>query len=218
MIIRHRGNPQNALAGLSGAGDRALFDGLEDYARSEMHGFGAWDPSTSALIVIAKVRLAYAAGGQLVKLFPMEALDVIAKQLPLTAFYTPELLTSPSQGALAKAYRDLGERIDTWADRNFRWAKQGKRDDGTPYSWERWGELGNTYLDSITYYTRLSVSDNYFLNATQAVKEFVESVRVLFTPTEWPTWAKVAAGLAGVAAVAYIVRSAADSVRAVRGS
>lgn len=39
MIIRHAAPRQAALSNLSGAGGRALFDGLEKYAQAEMRGF-----------------------------------------------------------------------------------------------------------------------------------------------------------------------------------
>jgi hypothetical protein len=213
MILRHRGNPQNALAGLSGAGTRTLFDGLEAYAQAEMRGFGVFDPAVSAVGVIAKVRLAYGAGGALQAIIPLDFKDLIAKSNPLTRLFPPEILVSPSKGALAKSYKDLGALIDDWAGRKYQWASQGKRDDGTPYSWARWADLGKTYMDTILYQSALPVTDGFAANAVTSIAEFINSLRTVFTPTEWPTWAKVAAGLAGVAAVAYVVNTVRGPLR-----
>lgn len=208
MIVRH-GYPSNAaaLAGLSGAGGRALF---EKFDQVEMRGFGAygafgeWDPAISALGVKAKVRLAYGAGGAVQSLFPLDWQDALGKAMPVVSLFVPGIFTSPSKGALAKAYRDLGDKIDRWGTVHYEWAKAGKRDDGTPYSWSQWADLGKVYLDSIVYLSALPLTDGFLASGFQSVREFAESVRRLFTPAEWPTWAKVAAGLAGAVAVAYI--------------
>lgn len=206
MIVRHNASRLSALGALSGAGSRALFD---KYENVEMRGFdgafGAFDPATAALGVIAKVRLAYGAGGALQAIVPLDWQDAIAKSSLLTRLFTPEILVSPSKGALAKAYRDLGAQIDDWADRKYRWAQQGKRDDGSAYGWKQWGDLGETYLNSIVYLSKLPVTDGLLTNALISVKEFLQSLATVFTPTEWPLWAKAAAGLAGLAALTYIL-------------
>ena len=204
MIIRHAGPPQVALSRFSGSSEWFLFD---RYAQAEMRGFGAWDPSITALSVIGKVRLAYGAGGFLLKIVPLDWQDLLSKAAPTIDLILPGVLVSPSLGAIAKSYRDLGANIDDWASRKYRWAKAGKRDDGTPYSWKQWGELGQVYLNSVTYLSLLPVTDGFFADALQSVKEFLQSIANLFTPSEWPTWAKVAAGLAGVAAVAYVINT-----------
>lgn len=216
MIIRHAQPRQVALGQLSGAGARSLFDGLEEYANAEMRGFGAFDPATSALGVITKVKLAYTAGGGLIQVVPLDFNDLLLTGNPFFQIHKlidPDAFASPSKNALAKSYKDLGAQIDDWADRKYRWAKTGRRDDGTPYSWKQWGELGEVYLNSITYLSALPVSNGLFANAAQSVKEFIQSIANLFTPSEWPTWAKVAAGLAGLVAVAYIVNTVRGPLR-----
>lgn len=217
MIIRHAGPRAVALNAFAGAGERALF---EEYARAEMQGFGGAfgqvDTAAAAVALIGKVRLAYGAGGAVQKIFPLDWQDALSRAVPVVDLLIPGMLTSPSKGALAKTYRELGVLIDDWTGRKFRWASQGKRDDGTPYSWQQWGDLGKTYLDSIIYNSALPLTDGFIANAFQALKEFLASLRTVFTPTEWPLWAKAAVTLAGVGAVAYLVRQAADSVRSVR--
>ena len=207
MIVRHNTSRLAALGAYSGAGERALFDKYENVEMRGFGAFGALDPATSALAVIAKVRLAYGAGGLIQKIVPLDAQDLIAKSNPLTTLFTPQILVSPSKGALAKSYKDLGANIDDWADRKYRWASMGKRDDGTPYSWRQWGDLGQVYLDSIIYLSSLPVTDGFAANAATSIKEFFVSLYAITQPTEWPDWAKFAAGLAGIAALAYVYRT-----------
>lgn len=208
MIVRHNASRMAALGSFSGAGARSLFD---KYENVEMRGFGgafgAFDPATAALGVIAKVRLAYGAGGALQAIVPLDWQDAIAKSNLLTTLFTPQILVSPSKGALAKAYKDLGTQIEDWADRKYRWARAGRRDDGSAYSWSQWAELGKVYLNSIIYLSSLPVTDGFLGNALTSIKEFLQSLATMFTPMEWPVWAKVAAGLVGLAAVAYIIRT-----------
>jgi hypothetical protein len=220
MIIRHSTSRTSALGQLSGAGARSLFDGLDAYAAAEMRGFsgfGARDATLSALGVIGKVRLAYAAGGAVQAIIPLDFQDLLAKSNPLTALFTPDVLVSPSKGALAKAYRDLGVQIDDWANRKYRWAQAGRRDDGSSYSWKQWADLGQVYLGSIQSYTKIAATDSFMANAITSMAEFVESIRQVFTPTEWPGWAKAAAGLAGLAALAYITGTFTDTAKTIRG-
>jgi hypothetical protein len=218
VIIRHAGSRRSALSSFSGSNEWFLFDGLEKYRDVEWRGFGAWDPATAARGVVFKVKLAYGAGGGLQSIFPIDWQDTLAQQplLSVVELFIPGIFTSPSKGAMAKAYRDLGAQIDDWADRKFRWAQAGRRDDGTSYSWKQWGDLGQVYLDSITYQASLPVTNGLWANAATSVKEFIQSVLSIFQPTEWPTWAKVAAGVVGLAAVAYIVNSGRGLVRDIR--
>jgi hypothetical protein len=214
MIVRHNyATPAQALNRFSGSSEWFLFD---KYDRVEMRGFdafGAVDTAIAALGVITKVKLAYGAGGLLLKIFPVDFEDLVAKAAPAVDLLLPGMLTSPSKGAISKTYRDLGALIDDWASRKYRWAQAGKRDDGTAYSWKQWGELGKVYLDSVVYTAGLPIGDGYFANAAQAIKEFIESLIKFFQPTEWPTWAKVAAGLAGAVAVAYVINTVRGPLR-----
>ena len=214
MIVRHNASRLSALGAFSGAGSRALFD---KYENVEMRGFdgafGAFDPPTAAVGVIAKVRLAYGAGGALQAIIPLDWQDLIAKSNPLTLLFTPQILVSPSKGALAKTYKELGAQIDDWANRKYRWASQGKRDDGTAYSWEQWAELGKVYLNSAIYLSSLPVTDGFAANALTVIADFIESFRRVFTPTEWPVWAKVAAVIAGAGVLAYTVNTFRASTR-----
>jgi hypothetical protein len=214
MIVRHNASRLSALGAFSGAGSRALFD---KYENVEMRGFGgafgAFDPPTAAVGVIAKVRLAYGAGGALQKIFPLDWQDALSRAVPVVDLLIPGILTSPSKGALAKSYKDLGAQIDDWAGRKYRWASQGKRDDGTAYSWEQWAELGKVYLNSAIYQSSLPVTDGFAANALTAIADFIDSFRRVFTPTEWPTWAKVAAVIAGAGVIAYTVNTFRASTR-----
>ena len=219
MIIRHAGPRTVALNAFTGAGERALF---EEYARAEMQGFGgafgAADPANGSLLVVAKLRLAYAAGGALQQIFPLDWEDVLGKALQfnwaaplmgqnIVGTYFAKALQSPGKAALAKNYKDLGLLIDDFADRKRRWAAAGTRDDGTPYSWKQWGDLAEVYLNSIVYYSKLPVTDGFIVNATLSIRDFLLDLPKVFQPTKWPTWLKVAAGLVGVAAAAYIIRT-----------
>lgn len=206
MVRSHAGNRLDALQRLARGGNALMFD-----------GFGAADVLTEAkaLALVTKMKLAYAAGGAVQYLFPLDFQDLLARApgMAVVELFLPDVLRSPSKAAQVKAYSDLGKQIDDWADRKLRWAQAGRRDDGTAYSWQRWGELAQVYLDSILYYSKISVTDGYFANAATAAKEFMQSLVTVFQPTEWPTWAKLAAGAAGLAAVAYFVNTLRGATR-----
>ena len=52
------------------------------------------------------------------------------------------LLTSQNQSWGVKGYKDLRPTIDTWKTKLRRWAKAGKRDDGSTYTWTSWFDWG----------------------------------------------------------------------------
>lgn len=217
MIVRHNASRLAALGTLSGAGSRALFD---KYENVEMHGFGSAfgaDPGNNSLLVVAKLRLAYAAGGAVQKIFPLDWEDVIGKALSynwanpmmgsVVGTYLADAIKSPGKAALAKEYKNLGAMIDDLSDRKRRWAAAGKRDDGSAFSWQQWGELAQVYLNSIVYYSKMPVTDGFIVNAGLSIKDFFGDLAKVVQPTEWPLWVKVSVGLVGLAAVSYIVRT-----------
>lgn len=196
MIIRHNAPRQIALARFSGAGSRSLFDA---YANAEMrgfNGFGVADGPASGLVAIGKVRLAYGAGGAVLAIVPINWQDLIAKFNPLRMLFTPETLDTPEKAALAKSYSVLGDQIDDWADRKYQWAKAGRRDDGTPYSWAQWADLGQTYLDAIVYQSSLPVTDGFVTNAAIALRESAKAVADIPQPWKWPGWVQAVAVVA----------------------
>lgn len=201
MIASHAGMGRlAALQSMARGGNALMFDA---YGEAE----GGTLAEISARALIAKVRAAYAAGGVVLKIVPVDWQDFVRKSNPLIGLVSDDALVSPSKAAIAKNYRDLAQQIDRWADVYFAWAKAGRRDDGTAYSWARWGQYGRELLDTILYYSKMPVTDGFAANALQAAREFVGSVGQVFTPSVWPAWVKVAAFVAGAGVVAYAFRT-----------
>ncbi len=112
------------------------------------------------------------------------------------------LWSEASQTQLASEYaiKTVAQEFAKWSTTWLRWAMNGKRDDGSPYSWGQW-------LDGAKQITKDAqdiggISWDYSdLNAQWlALQKTAKDVQ---DPSEWPTWAKVGLGLA-VAGVAGI--------------
>lgn len=81
----------------------------------------------------------------------------LARDAADTSWYT--VFTDPTyffvgSGSKEQAYAALGNmkpQIDTWATRNLAWARAGKRDDGTAFTWKQWFSLGEVFLNSSSY-------------------------------------------------------------------
>lgn len=78
---------------------------------------------------------------------------------------------SSTSDAVRKAMADLGLLIDKWASTYRRWAKAGKRDDGTAYSWTSWVDFGKKeLLSAIAYQTNVAWDSSILNNAIEAAK------------------------------------------------
>ena len=51
-----------------------------------------------------------------------------------------------NQKNLIKTLKSTSDEIELWATRNRTWAVNGKRDNGSEYNWDKWGNTGEAWL------------------------------------------------------------------------
>jgi hypothetical protein len=162
--------------------------------------------------LVEEVRAAYRRGAVRVGL----SLDNVASLLalaplgPLGGLLTP-LVASQAQQDLEKQLRQLAQDIAKWSGKYLSWARAGRREDGSTYSWALWQSYKDTYLSP--FLERLlqeTVSSSVVLRfAAEVVGETAtEALDVAATvaqPWKWPTWAKVAVPAVGLLVALAIV-------------
>ncbi len=112
------------------------------------------------------------------------------------------LWSDAPQGLVASRHtiEELAKNFAVWSTLHLKWAMNGKRDDGSPYSWALWLEGGKVIADGAAYVGGVSWSDSEVANELLAIKQTASDA---VSPSVWPLWAKVGIGL-GVAAVGGI--------------
>lgn len=120
--------------------------------------------------------------------------------------------TSSVSNTIVANYKQLGLQILDWATRLKRWATQGKRDDGTAYTWDRWATHGKTLGDAVSYQSKLIWDANPMKAALDAIIHTAKQI----TPgsdAPMPGWLKLLIG-AGIAILgAYVLNSLVSAKR-----
>jgi hypothetical protein len=89
--------------------------------------------------------------------------------------------------ALDKNLRELDSTIGLWEKNYISWARSGRRPDGTPYSWDRWFEFGQTLAESAGYYAGVGADVSLFKLLKDTTTTTVQQV---IDPREWSTTMK----------------------------
>jgi hypothetical protein len=117
----------------------------------------------------------------------------------------PDSLSSLSAGQqaaihnLGTDYRDFEKWSTTWRG----WAENGQRDDGSPYSWEKWATFADDIGTDAETQTGVAWSGSPIVAGAESVPATVQQV---VTPSLWPSWLKggVAVVVALVAATLFL--------------
>ncbi|MFN7132664.1 MAG: hypothetical protein ACK4N5_11325 [Myxococcales bacterium] len=142
----------------------------------------------------------------------------VAQLLAGSTVTTSGWLTSSQQAAAEKAMKDLAPLVVKWRGTYRTWARNGKRDDGSSYTWKRWAEHGEKdLLSAVRTYT----SAHYDGSSVRAVLKAAEAtvadtaavVKTVANPLKWPWWVKAGVSL-GLGIV--VVAVAAPYVKAAR--
>ena len=172
--------------------------------------FGQVDVTAKANAVVSEIERQYRAGAVKVRLSP----DAITRFLVLGAAF-PFVSASSQEQAIQKNLQVLGERIKKWKTIYRRWAEQGKRDDGSAYTWERWISFGTEDIASeIKYQTGEGWNSSVVIALAKAtaasakeVAELVEKIgeQAKKIAPELPSILKWVAGAVIVGGAAYVL-------------
>lgn len=186
MILRHSGPRISTLGQLSGAGDRALFDGLDDYARAEMRGFGA-----EADLVAAR---------------RAQAADVLARLDGEIARFSA-LVQSPPWGTPESVKGGWRTLLRSIQDARSRAGNMLEGAVQTPEAFKKWLDLVKTAYESTAYGLNLE-ADVGFTNAlAYTYRETVREVTEAAKPFAWGTLAVV-----GIAVIAFAFAKGGGSI------
>jgi hypothetical protein len=81
----------------------------------------------------------------------------------------------------------LQPQIRRWADVYRRWASLGRRDDGSPYSWDRWDSHGRELAQAIQFHSGEAFATTALSNVLDTAAATIKQVA---SPSLWPDWLK----------------------------
>ncbi len=110
---------------------------------------------------------------------------------------------SQTQLATEKAIKVVASEYGKWSTTWLKWAMNGKRDDGSVYSWALWLDGAQQIAKDANDIGGISWDSSELANSVQTLKDIGADLKKAATPSEWPLWAKVGIGL-GIAAVGGI--------------
>jgi hypothetical protein len=197
MIIQRPRSMWTSPTALSGAGAEALFDSFG--------GFGSDDLPTVSLNYAKWMQ----ESGEL-----LDQWEVLLQRL--FAF-----VNNPPWGSDKNSIQAIkglaNKQLTYWS--NLTATREKACEDAVTY--KKWLGSLRLYVDEAAFLVDLQTEQGYWNNLSAAATKTYEDVVVLaekaITPSAWPTWLKVTAGVAAVAGVAYVLNSFTGAVRAVRG-
>ena len=138
-----------------------------------------------AAALIAKVDADYAAALVYVGLIQGGNLDLVISQLTSGTFIDYDM------NAAAWATSNLIQStkwLNLWNTTFLAWAYNGKRDDGTAYSWGEWADFGYTLISQANTQANISYDYSYLNSLIATIKQTYKDIA---TPSSWPIWAKL---------------------------
>lgn len=224
MIIQRTRSRRTSPTALSGAGGDALFDAFSRFASVQLPPL-LLDQESKAVDAqmqqaVDDLNALYWRTGVILKVMPLD-FQTFLLRLSQVGWFIPDEWVSSTTASVRGAYRTLGQRIERWQTvlRTSVW--HGKTPEGNPYDLDRWKSIGKVYADEARYLAKMAISDGFYGNALRSLSELPDDFRrvvdTITTPTLWPTWLKVTAGIAAIAGFAYVLNSFTGAVRTVRG-
>jgi len=213
--------------GFNGAGGEALFESFGRYGAIQMPPI-ILPSDTEALAVQQQMQDAmdemdklYWRTGFLLKVFPLDLQTFLTRAVGPAGYFIADEDVSDTAKQVLGTYKQLGQRIHRWKTVLATSVWHEKTPDGDPYDLNRWKALGEVYAENARFLGKLAVSDGFFANVIQSIRELPDDFRrvagSITNPTAWPTWLKVVGGLAAIVGAAYVVNSFTTAAKVVRG-
>lgn len=123
---------------------------------------------------------------------------------------------SDAQEHAARLLAEVQPRLTTWRDKWRKWAEKGARDDGTPYTVERWLQFGRDLASQIQQATQQAWEESLFGFATFSAENTVKMGKKAadYLAAKLPGvaegalfWLKVGGVVLALGGAAYVVRA-----------
>ncbi len=124
---------------------------------------------------------------------------------------------SDAERSVLKNIADERVRFDTWRNVWRSWAISGVDPSGRGYTPSFWLRIGGDIASALKTYSGALYNADWVTIVKDTVVETGKDVGKVVQPMQWPTWAKVAAGVAVLAVAVVTINNAAALARGLRG-